>query len=84
MSMKAEPGRYNHHVLASNQQKRVEPFLSQCDDQGEGIAVKRPGPTIARFIGNSDDNGMSDILTEVQTTNKPDSKHKHVCDLDIT
>jgi hypothetical protein len=49
-------GVYIHHILASNTNKRVEPFVSSCDTSGDVQTIRRPAPVAAGFVGGSDDN----------------------------
>jgi hypothetical protein len=49
-------GVYIHHILASNANKKVEPFVSQCDTTGDVQTIRRPALKSAGFVGGSDDN----------------------------
>lgn len=49
-------GVYIHHILGTNQKKKVDPFVSRCDSSGDIASVKMPGKSNAGFVGGSDDN----------------------------
>lgn len=49
-------GVYIHHILATNNKKKTEPFVSKCDTKGDVTAVKRPNIASSGFVGGSDDN----------------------------
>jgi hypothetical protein len=55
-------GVYIHHILTSNNQKKIDPFVSRCDTEGDVSAIKRPGQARAGFVGFSDDNGNEPIM----------------------
>jgi hypothetical protein len=55
-------GVYIHHILSTNNGKKVEPFVSRCDTTGDLEDVQRPAPTQAGFTGVSDDNGNEPIM----------------------
>jgi hypothetical protein len=49
-------GVYIHHILSTNSNKKVEPFVSRCDTSGDVKSIRRPASAPAGFIGGSDDN----------------------------
>ncbi|KAF2429930.1 hypothetical protein EJ08DRAFT_697954 [Tothia fuscella] len=49
-------GVYTHHILGSNANKRVDPFVSSCDTAGDVKSIRRPTAVAAGFVGGSDDN----------------------------
>jgi hypothetical protein len=57
-------GVYIHHILGTNYGKFVEPFVSQCDTQGEVVPTtgQKPRKAQAGFAGVSDDNGNEPII----------------------
>jgi hypothetical protein len=55
-------GVYIHHILSTNNGKKVEPFVSRCDTKGDVTAVSKPAAKSAGFVGVSDDNGNEPIM----------------------
>jgi hypothetical protein len=54
-------GVYIHHILSTNQQKKVVPFVSQCDTQGDVQSIRKPTSAPAGFVGVSNDNSNEPI-----------------------
>lgn len=53
---------YIHHILSSNDKKKIEPFIGACDTTGDVKGMKRPAKIGAGFIGVSDDNGNEPLI----------------------
>jgi hypothetical protein len=55
-------GVYIHHILSTNNQKTVAPFVSKCDTTDDVTTIKRPAVAKAGFVGVSDDNGNEPLI----------------------
>jgi hypothetical protein len=55
-------GVYIHHILSTNNAKKITPFVSRCDTQGDVETVSRPTKSNAGFVGVSDDNGNEPLM----------------------
>lgn len=60
-------GVYIHHILATNNGKKIEPFVSRCDTRGDVRTVKKPALVTAGFVGVSDDNGNEPVMYGTKT-----------------
>jgi hypothetical protein len=56
-------GIYIHHILASNSNKKIEPFVSGCDVTADKLnTVTKPAARGASFVGGSEDNAAEPIM----------------------
>jgi hypothetical protein len=59
----ANSGIYIHHILASNSNKKIEPFVSGCDVTPDKLnTVNKPAARGASFVGGSEDNAAEPIM----------------------